>query len=689
MKIQIENIYFEFPIDFIYPEQIQIIFLIKKILDKNCHGLMGIPLGSEISLPLINFFFSYKNHNFSNISMVYCTQKKTYINTILNRMKLFGRNYFKQNFNNSDKQLISGLTEKKELCLNSKISNQLKENQIVDFCNSLVFANFIEQGNHEKREKPHCFYFSNFKKYPRKFTKGVWSINKYRKEGLKHKICPYFFSKRIILDSDILFTDAKHFFLPENYKNYPKRYFSNSFLFLENLFDTDCLILKIKVSKIDLIIINDSRRNILLLKKKLFYLKKNFQNFFEENNNKKNIQKKIKPFENLYCNFKIKISKNFYYYSIRNYHLIEIFKIFVNFITDIFKRKGNFDCSIESFFFLAFDNKIFLGYTLEDLNFLNTNVKTFLSKLGFFQERILYGLFRFTNFLSKIGIFFHSSNQNTIISYFKNSLKSTTIFEPSLSLFSLDIGCSLKKFFEVFRIVLVVVHTPKNTKNLSFLLDYRFKVFGDLNGLFKKKFFGFSGNERNVVFKNLKKKKCFFKNIKNFDFIINKIFKNFNNGTLLFFSSIFQIEEIVRFEKKIIDCDKIFQGIHIFVESNDVEFSIVAFHDYKLSCDLGFKSVFFGLYGGILFSSTINIRYRQTIFFFGKFPNPYYRLIKKVKNKVNYVGKKFFLPKLYNFLLSIKTGFFINYFFRSKADSNFYFFLNLEQNFYQWNLFFL
>lgn len=687
MEIKIGNINFEFPIDFIYPEQIQIIYLIKKILDKNCHGLMGIPPGNEMSVPLINFFFSYKNHNISNLSMVYCTQKKSYINTILNRVKIFGRNYDKTNFDKFNKQLISGFTEKKELCLNAKISNKIKENQIVDFCNSLVFANFSEKINYSKKKKLHCIYFSNFERNPRKFTKGVWSIKKYRKEGLKHKICPFFFSKKIILESDILFTDANHFFLPENSKNYPKKYFSNSFFFLENLLDTDCLVSRIKVSKIDFIIINDSKRNLLFLKKRLFFLKKNFQNFFEENKTNKN-EKKIKLFKTLFCDFEIQNSKNFFHYFLRNYHLLELFKILVNFIEDIFKKKSNFDLSIEKFFFLAFDDKIFLGYTLEDLDFLNKNLKIFLSKLGFFQERIIYGLFRFTNFLGKIEIFFHSSNQNTIISYVQNSLKSINIFEPSLNLFSLDIGCFLKKFLEAFRIILIVVHTPNNTKNLSFLVDYEFKVFGDLNSLFKKNFVGCSEKEGKIIFKNIKKKKYFFKNIKNFDFIINKILKNFNNGTLFLFSSIFQIEEMVRFEKKNINRDKIFEGISIFVETNDKEISIVAFHEYKLSCDLGFKSVFLGLYGGILFNSTINIRYRQMIFFFGNFPNPYYKIIKKVKNKLNYIGKKFFLPKIYNFLLSIKTGFFINYLFRSKLDSNFYFFLNFEKIFYQCNLFF-
>ena len=61
MLINIDEICIDFPYQFINPEQIQFLYLIKKLMDRNCHGVMGLALATEIALPLINFFFRIKN----------------------------------------------------------------------------------------------------------------------------------------------------------------------------------------------------------------------------------------------------------------------------------------------------------------------------------------------------------------------------------------------------------------------------------------------------------------------------------------------------------------------------------------------------------------------------------------------------------------------------------------------------
>ena len=66
MIIIIENVKIFYPIDIIYPEQVQIMYILKKVFDNKAHCIMGIPSGVGLSSASFCFLLSYDK--FINIS---------------------------------------------------------------------------------------------------------------------------------------------------------------------------------------------------------------------------------------------------------------------------------------------------------------------------------------------------------------------------------------------------------------------------------------------------------------------------------------------------------------------------------------------------------------------------------------------------------------------------------------------
>ena len=58
MILFIENCIIKYPSNYIYPEQIQLMYVLKKIFDNKIHGLMGVPAGMGLSFTIFVFYLS-------------------------------------------------------------------------------------------------------------------------------------------------------------------------------------------------------------------------------------------------------------------------------------------------------------------------------------------------------------------------------------------------------------------------------------------------------------------------------------------------------------------------------------------------------------------------------------------------------------------------------------------------------
>ena len=107
--------------------------------------------------------------------------------------------------------------------------------------------------------------------------------------------------------------------------------------------------------------------------------------------------------------------------------------------------------------------------------------------------------------------------------------------------------------------------------------------------------------------------------------LLIKISQSSSNGIICTFSSHTILLEVL----KVLNNSDIFKQLkkirNIFIESLSLELNLKIIEEYKISCDLGLKSIFFGLSNGII--SKLNVE------------NFYSRLILNVQTKQEYLNK--------------------------------------------------
>mmetsp|Transcript_39355 Transcript_39355/g.78880 ORF Transcript_39355/g.78880 Transcript_39355/m.78880 type:complete len:246 (+) Transcript_39355:4014-4751(+) len=231
MKFFIETVPIFFPFNIIYPEQIQLMYILKKLFDNNCHGIISLPPCTNFPLSTISFFLSYRVYSKIKTKLVYCSSSNGEIEEIISKSNVFSKRFSISNLDdlNIEKPTILTLPERDRLCINSKIQNRFKNNEIDDICKSLISPFFFSCSNKKKSKffgkiiisyfkKPlRCFYFYNLqRKKILSSLRGVWSTEKLIRYGLKRKICPFFFLEKRVKESSIIITRLNKVFYPSN-----------------------------------------------------------------------------------------------------------------------------------------------------------------------------------------------------------------------------------------------------------------------------------------------------------------------------------------------------------------------------------------------------------------------------------------------------------------------------------------
>ena len=88
------------------------------------------------------------------------------------------------------------VSEKKSLCVNSKVSIFSKKNEIEDFCKILSIPKYSNKGDIMEKVKSYCYYFLNFQKNHNELSDRIWSLDNFRKVGLKKKFARIFYPKK-------------------------------------------------------------------------------------------------------------------------------------------------------------------------------------------------------------------------------------------------------------------------------------------------------------------------------------------------------------------------------------------------------------------------------------------------------------------------------------------------------------
>jgi DNA excision repair protein ERCC-2 len=86
-RFKIEDIEVSFPYPAVYPEQLDYMTHIKRLLDKQGHGILEMPTGTGKTVCLLSMCLSYILQKQPNFKLVYCTRTIVEMEKTLEELK--------------------------------------------------------------------------------------------------------------------------------------------------------------------------------------------------------------------------------------------------------------------------------------------------------------------------------------------------------------------------------------------------------------------------------------------------------------------------------------------------------------------------------------------------------------------------------------------------------------------------
>ena len=644
MILNFGPIIISYPFEEIYPEQIQIIYILQKLWKENGNGIIGIPPGIDLSPAVLSFFLSYKFDYDYRVRLLYVTEMIPETERILLKFKNSSAKKDENHLSNKKlNYLASSYNEKAKLCINSNFKDELKKEETEDFCLSLILPeNYKKKSTFRinskvkklSRSPQICGYYENFLKKKFKKRPGLWTIKNIRKEAFLKQICPFFLSREIFFESHINLLNFEQFFSPGIFKKDMKKILKTSFLIFDNGKNIDTIFTKLSVSQLNSSILIDSIRGLLYLK--IFFLSTSSIKILHSK--KKCVKRKLINLEqNKHFFFENDLPVFLGYFSSNQYknlnsenseNFFAILKKIIDWLHIILRDKPNVDISIDQFFSSLSNRLKEYRFNSEFLVHANEYLLTMSFGARILNYRYLIGLKYLMWFFKKFGILLDSKNENIRVIGIKNTTTKNLKIESFLFLCCFELPVFTRLIFEnTLSFLFLTTQNSFLFSNLS-ILDQNNIYFGNLKPVFKK--YCISNQKllfgENIILSNSDKffQEKFFL-LKKVISLLIQISECSPNGIICIFSSNTILLEILENLNNSDALKQIKNMRNIFIESLQFDLNLKIIEKYKISCDLGLKSIFFGLSSGI-----INKIYLK---------NYYSRLVLNVQTKPIYLDK--------------------------------------------------
>jgi DNA excision repair protein ERCC-2 len=687
MIIIIENLKIIFPLKIIYPEQVQIMYILKKSIDSKGHCIMGIPSGVGLSSAAFCFFLSYENFMKISKKIIYWTSSEIETHFVLEQWAMLHKKFMINNDKNDEifDINVSGIFDKKKLCIDHRNNDRLKIQEIEDLCQSLTICR-LEKKNKRKhinenliKRKFICQFFSNFLEKSKKYKlNGILTLNKALKEGIDQKICPFYLSRRFLIESNIIIGDIKHFILNDNFDLIPKKQIRCGVLILDNLYEIDGINTEFCYFQLSKIITENSVRGILIIKQETIRnnLKKktNKQNYYS--NLKKNFVLKNKD-----TSFKQNNNIDFSMYSLIKYfrlekknnrilNLIKILEELTLRVKEILDFKGIWRWSLTKFLKYLIKNSQDIEISIDCFRHIPKQIFKVIPSTGLFQNRIYNGMIKIGKFFKIISSCEESLNENFQFFFISLKQKYEILSESVINLMCKESSILVKLILEKFKSVIFLTNIILNLKIFILLIDCKPIIYGILkNFSLKCNIIPILINHKLLKAKNTQSSTELEEHIFNIYFLfINQALDIVPEGSLIFFPRFYPLEIFVEKWRKNNVLKKILKNRKIFIETSDFKLNTTLLEDFKLSIDLGNKSLFIGFYGGILYQANLNLNYSRTIFAIDNpiIVNNYLSNLIKEKIWLNHQSKR--NENWNHFITHKESGHILNKFFKSKKE---------------------
>jgi len=624
MILLIDNLSVSFPFEVVYPEQIQIAYIIKKSFDKKNHSIMGTPCGVGLSFIVFCFFISYKKFLKTKKTLLYWVTNQIETFLLLQEWKLIYKklHLFENKNSNLFYTLVCAILDKKKLCIDSRINSELNIQQVEDLCHHLIFYYMFKKKKkmHKRllKKRTTCLFFRNFLyEHKRLQFNSILTSDELREKGIRSKVCPFYWLRDIIINADITVGNVSDLFLSQNFNLLSTHQLKYSFSIFDNVYEIDGLFNNFFCFQISEIVIRDSYGIFLFFKKLLIKQSLKKTKFFIFKRMLLYLKKNINSYKKFACIMHNRFSGGcFICLFFKNYHLKKkIRRLFqlVHFLEElIFYFKNSVFNDLFSHKYVKkivknFKEKMYttdISFSYIDKFFKQlVKLKTSIRILENRKYESIKKLLAFVQIL-----FFYEESMNEHIYFIFNSKrKYRFLSETSLNFVCMESTLLFKLIFEKIKCVIFFTNVFSDLKVYILITNHKPLIYGTINYINLK-----YKNMLTLINQKLKKAKLANLNSMSFSFFIYVL--NIISEGLVFLSKIFFFFFFSRLYQK--KSNLIPKKAKILIETGDFLSDIFFLENYKLYTDLGMKSFFIGFYGGVLFESNLSFIYRKKVVMF-------------------------------------------------------------------------
>ena len=162
IRFKIDEVTVSFPYPYVYPEQLEYMTELKRLLDQDGHGILEMPTGTGKTVCLLSLCLSYIKSQKPNFKLVYCTRTIVEMQKTLEELK-FVMDAREKDFCDDDERHLNSsilalcLSSRKNMCIHPDISQEEDRSKVDSMCRELV-----SPWAREKEGNKGCSYFEQF-----------------------------------------------------------------------------------------------------------------------------------------------------------------------------------------------------------------------------------------------------------------------------------------------------------------------------------------------------------------------------------------------------------------------------------------------------------------------------------------------------------------------------------------------
>ncbi|CAI9741824.1 general transcription and DNA repair factor IIH helicase subunit XPD-like [Octopus vulgaris] len=205
MRLNIDGLLVYFPFDYIYPEQYLYMTELKKSLDAKGHCALEMPSGTGKTVSLLSLITAYmRSHPLDVTKLIYCSRTVPELEKVVEELKVVMK-YYEKETNEKPNILGLALSSRKNMCINQEVLSHRTGKVIDSKCLALT-ASYVRKQHKYNEKIPVCEFYEEFDARGRTtpMEPGVYNLDDLKDYGQKKKCCPYFFTRYMIQQANII-----------------------------------------------------------------------------------------------------------------------------------------------------------------------------------------------------------------------------------------------------------------------------------------------------------------------------------------------------------------------------------------------------------------------------------------------------------------------------------------------------